>query len=162
MGTLSNQILRILLLALLLSPTSSFAQRFRVKVVSIADGDTFSALNRDELKLRYRLYGIDAPEKKQPNSTASKEALSKMILGKTVIVDVKSIDGFGRPVVVVSTQTIKDVGANLISQGMAWHFKRYDNSQHYKALEKKARENKIGLWYHPKPIAPWDFRAQEK
>ncbi len=156
-----KHIVKILLIVVLLTPTGAFAQRFRVKVTHIADGDTFTAVNRDELKLRFRLYGIDAPEKKQPYSTVSKEALSKMVLGKTVVVDVKSTDGWGRHVVIVSTQTVKDVGANMIEQGMAWHFKRYDQSPHYRALEKKAREKRRGLWYDTKPVAPWDYRAKK-
>ena len=159
LGTVKKHLLKIILVALLIVPNDAFAQRFRVKVTHIADGDTFTAINRDKLKLRFRLYGIDAPEKKQPYSNVSKKALSNMIMGKTVIVDVKSIDGWGRPVVVVSTQKVKDVGANLLAQGMAWHFTRYDSSAHYNALEEKDREQKIGLWRDPKPIAPWDYRA---
>lgn len=159
--SLKNQLLRILLFAVLLVPAQACAQQFRVKVVSIADGDTFTAINRDNLKLRFRLYGIDAPEKKQAFSNVSKQALSNMIKGKTVIVNVKSTDSWGRPVVVVTTQTIKVVGANMIALGMAWHFTRYDQSPHYKALEKKARESKIGLWRDPKPIAPWEYRSKK-
>lgn len=49
------------------------AQKFNVKVVGISDGDTFTGLNRDNLQLKFRIYGIDAPEKKQAFGTKSKE-----------------------------------------------------------------------------------------
>jgi endonuclease YncB( thermonuclease family) len=35
-----------------------------VKVVGISDGDTFTGLNRDNHQLKFRIHGIDAPEKK--------------------------------------------------------------------------------------------------
>lgn len=41
------------------------AQKFQVRVVGVSDGDTFTGLNRDNLQLRFRINGIDAPEKKQ-------------------------------------------------------------------------------------------------
>ena len=55
----------ILLIALFMLGLSANAQTFQVKVIKISDGDTFSAINRDNLELKFRIYGIDAPEKKQ-------------------------------------------------------------------------------------------------
>ena len=75
---------RTLIVSLLLMLCiSSLAQRFQVKVVGVSDGDTFTAINRDNLQLKIRVYGIDAPEKKQAFGNKSKEALSNLIFGKT-------------------------------------------------------------------------------
>ena len=52
---------KILTLILLL-PLSLFA--FSAKVIKISDGDTITVLNSKE-QTKVRLYGIDAPEKKQ-------------------------------------------------------------------------------------------------
>ncbi len=150
----------ILLLAVLIS-TISHAQTFRVKVIGVSDGDTFTAINRDDLKLRFRLYGIDAPEKRQPFSNVSKKFLSSMILNKTIIVNVNSTDGWGRHIVKVSTQSVKDVSARMLEHGLAWHFKRYDNSKNYSQLEQKARERKIGLWKYSNPAPPWKLRRRK-
>lgn len=57
------------------------AQSFQVKVVKISDGDTFTAINRDNLQIKFRIYGIDAPEKKQAFGTKSREFLSSLIFG---------------------------------------------------------------------------------
>ena len=74
---------RTLIISLLLMLCiSSFAQRFQVKVVGVSDGDTFTAINRDNLQFKIRLYGIDAPEKKQAFGNKSKEALSNLFFGK--------------------------------------------------------------------------------
>lgn len=53
--------MKILTLILLL-PLSLFA--FPAKVIKISDGDTITVLNSKE-QTKVRLYGIDAPEKKQ-------------------------------------------------------------------------------------------------
>lgn len=51
------------------------------KVVSIHDSDTITALqNKQQVKVR--LFGIDAPEKKQPYGKKSKRFLSNLITGK--------------------------------------------------------------------------------
>ena len=51
-----------ILTLILLLPLSLFA--FSAKVIKISDGDTITALNGKE-QTKVRLYGIDAPEKKQ-------------------------------------------------------------------------------------------------
>ena len=63
----------ILVIMITLLPMVCSAQKFNVKVVGISDGDTFTGLNRDNLQLKFRIYGIDAPEKKQAFGTKSKE-----------------------------------------------------------------------------------------
>ena len=101
----------ITLSIILLISSLCSGQSFRVKVVGVSDGDTFTAINRDNLRLKFRIAGIDAPERRQPFSNVAKRALSDMIHGKTVVVDVIKTDGWGRHVARVSTQAIDDVGS---------------------------------------------------
>lgn len=54
------------------------------KVVGVTDGDTIKILTPERHQVKVRLYGIDAPEKKQPYGTAAKRYLSDLIAGKTV------------------------------------------------------------------------------
>lgn len=151
-------LLALFSLALLTIPIESRAQKFRVKVVRIVDGDTFTATNRDNLTLRFRLHGIDAPESDQPYGPEATEALEQMIDGKRVVVTVVSTDGWGRHIVKVKAGRIKDVGAQMLKQGMAWQFRRYDTSEHYRQLESKARRNRVGLWERKNPTPPWRWR----
>lgn len=53
----------LLSLFYLIIVTAVNAQSFQVKVVRISDGDTFVGVNRDNLQLKFRIWGIDAPEK---------------------------------------------------------------------------------------------------
>lgn len=136
---------------------------YYIQVIGVSDGDTFKGLTQEKIEIRFRIYGIDAPEKKQPFSNKSKKYLSDLIYGKKVGIKVqKKNDGYGRPVVWVYTPDDKDVGVEMLKAGMAWHFKKYDDSDKYGELENIARTNKIGLWSEKEPVAPWDYREIRK
>ncbi|KAA6345147.1 Endonuclease YncB [termite gut metagenome] len=136
---------------------------YHVTVVGISDGDTFKGLTDNKEEIRFRIYGIDAPEKKQPYSNKSKQYLSDLIHKKKVgIIVQQQRDRYGRPIVWVYTPTGKDVGSEMLKAGMAWHFKKYDNSKEYADLENSAREKQIGLWSDKNPVSPWNFRKNKK
>lgn len=156
--------LRILLfsLALLCACGTAAAQTFRVKVVRISDGDTFTGLNRDNLQLRFRLLGIDTPEKNQAFGTKARTRLSDLIFGDTITVDVRKTDGYGRFLAYARTTDGRDVSLELLREGLAWHYTQYDSSETYRAAEAEAREHRRGLWADPAPVAPWEFRKQKR
>ncbi len=150
----------LLIFGSLLSSIECFAQKFQVKVVKISDGDTFVGLNRDNLQIKFRIWGIDAPEKKQAFGAKSKEYLSLLIFGKSIIVDVQGQDSWGRYLAYVYTPENKDVSYEMLRAGMAWHFVKYDDSESYRQAETEARNDKVGLWADPQRVAPWDFRRR--
>ena len=136
---------------------------YQVRVVSITDGDTFRGLTKDKKEIRFRIHGIDAPEKKQPFSQKSKQYLSDLIYNKTVGVIVETErDKYGRPVVWVYTPEGKDVSAEMIKAGMAWHYKDYSDDEKYASLEIEARRNRLGLWNDPNPVMPSDLRKNQR
>lgn len=153
-----RKILVLFILSIL--PLLCYAQKFTVKVVGVSDGDTFTGLNRDNLQLKIRVYGIDAPEKKQDFGNKSKEYLSSLIFGQEITVDVQSQDGFGRFVSHVYTTDGKDVSLLMLQAGMGWHYKQYDQTPSYSEAEASAKKKKIGLWQDMIPIAPWDYRKK--
>jgi micrococcal nuclease len=53
-----------------------------------------------------------------------------------------------------------NVNKELLKQGLAWHYKQYNKDEEFAKLEQEARKKKIGLWSHPNPVAPWDFRRK--
>ena len=153
-----KRILFILLFAFSFHAVEAYGQRFTVKVVGVTDGDTFTAINRDNLQLKIRVYGIDAPEKGQDFGKRAKQALSDYIFGKEVTIDVQKTDGWGRYVSYVYTADGKDVSLMMLKDGMAWHFKKYDLTEEYAKAEEQAKAKKVGLWSMPNPVAPWDYR----
>ncbi|MBP7509857.1 MAG: thermonuclease family protein, partial [Prolixibacteraceae bacterium] len=68
-----------------------------MKVVGISDGDTFTGLNSDNLQLKFRIHGIDAPEKKQAYGTKAREHLGSLIFKQNVTVDVNDRDRWVLP-----------------------------------------------------------------
>ena len=122
---MKNRFIIFLLLTLL--PFGLYSQTFQVKVIGISDGDTFTGLNRDNLQLKFRIHGIDAPEKKQAFGTKAREHLGSLIFKQNVTVDVNDRDRWGRYIARVATEDGRDVGKEMIQAGLAWHYKHYDN-----------------------------------
>lgn len=137
------------------------------KVVSISDGDTISIIDSGNVRHNIRLAGIDAPEKSQKYGSASKDNLSKLVYMRTVSIEDKKRDKYGRIVGKVILDDV-DVCLSQISSGLAWHYVKYANEQStkdrqaYSQAEIKARKKMIGLWGDPSPTPPWDFRNKIK
>lgn len=132
------------------------------RVVSVADGDTITVLDDARQQHKIRLYGIDAPEKKQDWGQASKKYLSEMIFGKIVKVEVMDIDLYKRSVGKVYIDD-KYVNLEMVRAGMAWHYVQYARKDKDLAeAQSSARENKTGLWSIADPVPPWEFRHKKK
>ena len=136
------------------------AENLTGSVVKVYDGDTFTLRTDDGETFRIRLHGIDAPEMKdsQPYCKASRNWLADMIANRTVTVDIKDTDRYGRYIGVVSTENIKDVNLEMLRAGMAWHYSHYDRTAAYAKAEKEARRLKKGLWRDGNPINPRIWR----
>lgn len=166
--------MRWLLLSLILWLETGHGTTLIGRVVSVQDGDTISLLveegdaRREE---RIRFNGIDAPERKQAFGEASRRNLSSLIYGKTVTALCPKVDRYNRRICSVMLDRT-DVGLLMVSQGFAWHFKKYMADQTfsdrvlYAEAEEEARLKRKGLWIELKtarePIAPWDWRADSK
>jgi micrococcal nuclease len=147
----------LLTVFLLVLPFFSFSQ-LNGRVVSIADGDTFTLLMGAE-KIRIRLHGIDCPEKSQAFGDVSKKFLSELALGKDVIVQKTDTDQYGRTIGILEIDSI-NVNEELLKAGLAWHYKRFDKNPIWTKLEEQARSDKQGLWIQKDPIPPWEFRKK--
>ena len=139
-----------------------FAEDFTGKVVSITDGDTVTILT-DNKQTKVRLAEIDTPEKNQPYGKKAKKALSDFIFGKTVRIEVDTIDRYGR---VVGKIFLNDLNINkeMVKAGHAWVYDKYAKDKTLFALEKNAKENQLGLWALPEGerIAPWQWRSGKR
>ena len=69
----------------------------RTTVKTITDGDTFKGTG----DVVYRLEGVNTPERREPKYEEAKQYLRSLIGGKTVSIDVKARDVYGRSVVQV-------------------------------------------------------------
>jgi len=126
-----------------------------VKVVGIADGDTFTALDSLNNNFRVRLHGIDCPEKGQPFGQVAKQFASDSIFGKMVKLKHTDTDRYGRMVAIVYFDSTKVLNEELLKAGLAWYYKRYDKNPAWAAMEVKVHQLKIGLWVEDVVLAPW-------
>lgn len=131
------------------------------KVVGIVDGDTIDVLDTEKKQHRIRINGIDTPERGQPFGSKAKATLGDLVFGKTVTVEVDKKDKYDRAVGRVYVAG-KDAGLAMIEAGMAWHYKKYDQSRKYADAEKVAKAARRGLWSDARAIPPWEWRKMPK
>ncbi len=131
------------------------------KVVGITDGDTFRLFLADSSVVRIRIASIDCPERKQPFSTRAKQFTSDAIFSKQVRLAVQSKDRYGRYIAEVFYDQ-KNLGQELLRNGMAWHYVRYSSDPYLQQIEDGARAHKVGLWSAKDPIPPWEWRKGKR
>ncbi|WP_257639992.1 thermonuclease family protein [Campylobacter concisus] len=129
---------------------------FPAKVIKISDGDTITVLSGKE-QTKVRLYGIDAPEKKQDYGQKSRQFLASLIAGQVVEVEPKGKDRYKRTLGIIRYKD-QDINAQMVLNGYAWAYVKY--SRIYVDHEKLARENKQGLWQSSNPTPPWEWRKR--
>jgi micrococcal nuclease len=135
--------------------------QFLGNVVGIKDGDTIVVMH-DGVGETIRLYGIDAPEKKQDFGTKSKQFLSDLVFNKTVTVKVKDKDRYGRTIGEVYLQDGTNANHEMVRAGLSWWYEQYaKNDENLKRLQNEARTKKIGLWSLQNPTPPWEFRKRK-
>jgi endonuclease YncB( thermonuclease family) len=137
------------------------AEEIKGKVVAIADGDTLTVLDDTKTQHKIRLIGIDCPEKKQPFGTKAGEVLGKKVFGKEVVVEWEKKDRYGRTLGKVVIDG-RDIGLEMIQEGMAWHYASLFKSDDYAKAQEKAKSDKKGLWKDKKPVPPWEWREEKK
>ncbi len=131
------------------------------KVTRIIDGDSILVTDAKLVEHEVQLEGIDAPELKQDFGKESMEGLTKLLKDKSVRLTWKSKDNFDRLLAQVYDGD-KHINVEMIKTGMAWHFKRYNKDESLAKAETEAKEAKKGLWAKESPMAPWDYRKENK
>lgn len=137
------------------------AESFTGQVVAISDGDTLAVLFQGA-PVRVRIADIDAPERGQPFSRKSREALASLCRNTVATVQPVAVDRYGRTVGRVTCAGV-DAGVSQVQQGFAWTYTKYaseDSNLH--RFERDARLAGIGLWSDPVPTAPWDWRSARR
>ena len=102
---------------------------------------------------------IDTPEAHQPYGSRAKQALSELVFGKDVRVVVATIDRYGRTVGRIYAGSI-DISAEMVRQGAAWVYRKYNHDPSLLRLEQEAHDARRGLWRLPEAqrMPPWEWR----
>lgn len=133
----------------------------QVNVIRALDGDTFKVLI-DDIPFIVRLYGVDAPEKRQLYGKVAWD-FSKQIEGEEVTLIYVKTGAYGRIVGKIEYNG-QDWGLILLKYGLAWHDPKHaKNEPVYIEAQEKVIKNRIGIWslndFFP-PLSPWDFRKE--
>ena len=157
-----NSRLLIFLLSVILSCGNTLDNdiecNIKGKVIKIKDGDTIDIFFNGK-PLTIRLAHIDCPEKKQPFGNVAKQFTANKCFGQIVtVLNNKKFDRNKRLIGEIINEKGENVNKELVKAGLAWHYLKYSKEATYSNLEKVARQNKVGLWIDPNPIAPWNWR----
>ena len=151
-------------------PSCASPRTVEGKVTRVADGDTLTLVTREGTTLKVRLYGIDTPEIRherlpgQPYGKEAKAALTALVLGRRVTVEIVDIDTHKRMVGIVR-RSGEDINLAMIRSGVAWAYRRYLSAPYaseYIAAEKEARSRRLGLWKQANPDPPWNFKRKNR
>lgn len=147
-------------------------------VTKVSDGDTLAA-DCSGIKVKVRLYGIDAPETPkiarktgkvtkpgQPFGPEAQRALEGKAGGQKVKLEVMAVDRYKRAVSLVSlSNSDRVVNREMVVEGWAWAYRQY-LARPYKSefigLEESARAAGKGLWQQSNPQPPWEFRRENR
>jgi len=131
-------------------------------VINVVDGDTLDIDADDEQSdsTRIRLWGIDTPETKNPNTpkmyfgAEASSFTTKLILGKQVHIYLDEQNNtrgkYGRLLAYVQLPDGRFLNEILLNEGFAYADLRFKHSLYYKyqQLESAARSQGKGLWGH--------------
>lgn len=132
------------------------------QVVRVLDGDLLEVLHHGKAE-RIRLNGIDCPEKGQAYGERAKQATSKLVFGKDVMLNTYGPDKNGRTIADVLLSDGTNVNYMLVREGWCWWDRKYaPGNRKLERLEKEARDGKKGLWAEPNPVAPWEWRKRSR
>jgi len=134
-----------------------------LKITHVTDGDSLRSG-----KLRIRLFGVDAPEKKQKCTNvdgqqwdcgiAAQKALKQLVESVSQIsCDLMDVDRYSR-LVMRCYAGKTDVAAELVRQGLALAYRQY--SLLYSKDENAAKVTKAGMW-RGSFTKPWTWRRAQ-
>jgi endonuclease YncB( thermonuclease family) len=125
----------------------------------VIDGDTI-----DLNGTRYRLWGIDAPESRQtckdgwPAGVEAKHELEELMEVGPIRCEDRGHDRYRRTISLCRAGG-QDLGAAMVSTGMAWAFTRY--SSDYIGQERAAIGAQLGVHAHD-CMKAWDWRRHPR
>lgn len=148
--------MRLILLVLLL-----FSPVYAEQVCSVHDGDTFKTCSGSSI----RVWGIDAPELKQPMGYQSRDFARNLLMGREVDLECSG-KSYQRRVCSVFIWVSRDrklsLASELVGWGLAYDSPRYSKGK-YSDAEAFAQSLKRGVWVVPDGgVRPWDWRKMAR
>ena len=156
-----NHIVTGLVLTLVATcPSLSWAD-FAARVVTVHEGDRLT-IHHDSRKETIYLKDIDCPDLKQPYGKQAKLVTAAFIGNRDVVVRGLKRDKQGRVSAEVLLHDGRNVGHELLKEGLAWWRRSASSDASLEVVEELARASGKGLWADSDPVPPWKWKAPKK
>ena len=136
-------------------PTLSWAD-FAAKVVAVHEGDRLT-IRYDGRNETIHLKDIDCPELKQPYGKQAKHVTAAYVGNRDVVVRGLMRDKQGRVSADVLLHDGRNVGHELLKEGLAWWQRSASSNAGLDVMEELARASRKGLWTDSNPVPPWKW-----
>jgi endonuclease YncB( thermonuclease family) len=134
---------------------------FQARVVMVHEGDRITIYHGGRNQIVF-LQDIDCPELKQPYGKQAKRAATAYLGGREVIVRGLKPDAHGRTTAEILLADGRNVGQELLKEGLAWWKRSGSGDRSLEQLEELARASGKGLWAEPNPVPPWKWKTAKK
>ena len=108
---------------------------------------------------KIRLTEIEAPERDQPFGKQSTDNLKVFLRKGFIDVDLKGQDIYKRHLGRIYVDG-KDINKKMVSTGSAWVYDKYVTDKSFYIEQKKAQNNKLGIWADEEAMPPWVWRQR--
>ncbi len=142
----------------LVRPDFSLAD-FKAKVMSVQEGDRITIYHSGRTQTLY-LRGIDCPDPKQPYGKQAKRTTAAFVGGRDVTVRGMHQDRTGKAVAEVLLLDGRNVGHELVKEGLAWVRPDTSAGKQLAEVQELARAEHRGLWSEPNPVPPWKWKQK--
>ena len=142
------------------------AQDYQVQVLRVIDGDSVR-VRMDGEEHSVRMYGIDAPEKRQSGGATAHSYLEQIVRSERHWrLHVLDVDRYQRLVGLLYPEDGRPtVSANheMVRSGWAYWYREYGGAEWgFDRVERQARDERAGLWQDEDAMRPWDYRRMKR
>jgi endonuclease YncB( thermonuclease family) len=138
------------------------ANTLQAIVVEVNDGKTITVENTGR-RIKVVLKAAEAPEKDQPYGDAARLHLAGFVFNRQVTVEYTGL-GAGALLIARVFCEDRDIGLQMIRDGVAWFDRNYESElgaqaqRLYADSEHAARSEHRGIWQDSSPVPPWEWR----
>jgi endonuclease YncB( thermonuclease family) len=150
----------LLLAVAVIGPDVSWAD-FKASVVTVHEGDRVTIYHNGRSEMIY-LKNIDCPELKQPYGKQATRTTLAYIGGREVVIHGLQRDRQGRTTADVLLQDGRNIGHELVKEGLAWARQETTEGRRLGEIEQLARAEHKGLWSDSNPVPPWKWKQKTK
>ena len=141
-------------------PALSWAD-FLARVVTVHEGDRLT-IRHDGRNETIYIKDIDCPELKQAYGKQAKHAIAAYVGSRDVMVRALKRGRNGLGTAEILLQDGRNVGHELLKEGLAWARPEKGQDQSLEDMEQLAKAERKGLWSDPNPVAPWKWKPTSK